>query len=81
METETETEQKGKEWKWRWRQRCGDMGDRRRVIEPWGSGGHLDPAAEGLCQAWHCIMQAHLTKLELVILDSFSVHPACIVHC
>ena len=63
------------------KQRCGDVGDRWRVIEPWGSGGHLDSAVDGLHQAQHCIMQAHLTKLEPVILDSFSVHMACIVCC
>ena len=60
---------------------CGDVGDRWGVIEPWDGEGHLDSTTGGLHQAQHCIVQAHLAELELVILDSFSVRPACIVCC
>ena len=96
METKTESEmemgqKRRRRWRQRWRQRwrCGGVGmwgygavgDRRRVVELWGSWGRLDSAAEGLCQAWHCVMWVHLTKLEPVILDSFSVCLTCIVHC
>ena len=58
-----------------------DVGDRQRVVEPWGSETAWILPRGGLHQAWHYIVRVHLIELELVILDSFSVRPACIVCC